>query len=959
MKKIMLFVFFVYSIVNNAQTPCNNGMAGSYPCNGYDLQSFIPFSTFNTSGGNDSWGWTDPDDGNEYAIMGLKNGTAFIDISDPINPVYLGKLPTHTSNSTWRDIKVYQNHAFVVSEAGGHGMQVFDLTRLRNVANPPETFTEDAHYDGFGSAHNIVINEESGYAYGVGADYNGGAHFINIQDPLNPIGEGGYAGSGYTHDAQVIIYNGPDTDYTGKEIYIGSNESFVTIVDVTDKSNPVLIANATYSNDSYTHQGWLTEDLKYFILGDETDELNFGFNTKTIVFDFSDLDNPQFDFDYFGTTPAIDHNGYTKNNKYYLANYTAGLTVLDISDLGNQNMSEIGYFDTYPSSNSAGFSGAWNVYPYFESGNIVISNSSGGGFFLVKSNASDTTSPTAVCQNITLELDENGLASVSADNIDGGSSDDVGITSFELNISTFTCNELGDNEVILTVFDAAGNSDSCDAIITVEDNILPSIIGQNITVNLEGNPSVTVAAEEVDNESFDNCSIVSLILTPDTFTSVGTFDAVLEGTDIAGNSENVTVEITIIDTVDSENPIAVCQNFTAQLDENGLASVSADNIDGGSSDDVGITSFELNISTFTCNELGDNEVILTVFDAAGNSDSCDAIITVEDNILPSIIGQNITVNLEGNPSVTVAAEEVDNESFDNCSIVSLILTPDTFTSVGTFDAVLEGIDDSGNMASVTVEITIVDFIDDEAPTAVCQDLTVILDENGEATISAESIDGGSSDNSGSYSVSIDINFFDCSNIGENEVTLTVIDPYENSDTCIAIVTIEDNMEPEINCPENQTLQAGADGTTILPDFVLNNEVTATDNCSENLIIIQDPIAGEAIGVGSNTITFETTDDQGNSSSCSFEIEVLPFLNNDDHYFINGLSIYPNPSSNLVTVNSKTDVLTSISIFDISGKQILSINTINSETKTLDISNFTNGIYFMTINSEVTKKFIKN
>ena len=658
MKKIMLLLFFVFSHINYAQTPCVNGMAGSYPCNGYDLQSFIPFSAFNTSGGNDSWGWTDPDDGNEYAIMGLKNGTAFIDISDPVNPVYLGKLPTHTSNSTWRDIKVYQNHAFVVSEAGGHGMQVFDLTRLRDVENPPETFTEDAHYDGFGSAHNIVINEETGYAYGVGADYNGGAHFINIQDPLNPFGEGGYAGSGYSHDAQVVNYNGPDSDYTGREIYIGSNESFVTIVDVTDKSNPVLIADATYSNDSYTHQGWLTEDLKYFILGDETDELNFGFNTKTIVFDFSDLDNPQFDFDYFGTTPAIDHNGYTKNNKYYLANYTAGLTVLDISDLGNQNMSEIGYFDTYPSSNSAGFSGAWNVYPYFESGNIVISNSSGGGFFLVKSNATDTTSPTAVCQNITLELDENGLVSVSADNIDGGSSDDVGITSFELNISTFTCNDIGDNEVILTVFDAAGNSDSCDAIITVEDNILPNIVGQNITVSLEGNPSVTVAAEEVDNESFDNCSIVSLTL-----------------------------------------------------------------------------------------------------------------------------------------------------------------TPDTFTTVGTFDATLEGIDDSGNMASVTVEITIIDFIDDEAPVAICQNLTVILDENGEGTISAESIDGGSSDNSGSYSVSIDINFFDCSNIGENEVTLTVIDPYENTDTCIAIVTIEDNMEPEINCPENQTLQAGADGTIILPDYV--------------------------------------------------------------------------------------------------------------------------------------------
>ena len=429
MKKIISLIFFVCSLINYAQTPCDNGMAGSYPCNGYDLQSFIPFSTFNASSGNDSWGWTDPQDGKEYALMGLNNGTVFIDISDPINPIYLGKLPTHTTSTTWRDVKVYNNYAFVVSEAGGHGMQVFDLTRLRDVANPPETFTEDAHYDGFGDAHNIVINEETGYAYGVGADYSGGAHFINIQDPLNPVGEGGYAGSGYTHDAQVITYNGPDTDYTGREIYIGSNESFVTIVDVTDKSNPVLIANATYSNDSYTHQGWLSEDLNYFILGDELDEQNFGFNTKTIVFDFSDLDNPQFEFDYFGTTSAIDHNGYTKNNKYYLANYTAGMRVFDISDLENQNISELGYFDTFPSNNSANFSGAWNVYPYFESGNIVISNYSGGGFFLVKSNAVDSTSPLAVCQNITVELDDNGTVTVTAETIDGGSSDNVGITS--------------------------------------------------------------------------------------------------------------------------------------------------------------------------------------------------------------------------------------------------------------------------------------------------------------------------------------------------------------------------------------------------------------------------------------------------------------------------------------------------------------------------------------------------
>src|SRR5690606_34884046 len=138
-------------------TPCVGGMADIYPCENVDLLSFIPLATFGSSAGNDSWGWTDSLDGKEYALMGLNDGTGFVDISDPVNPIYLGKLPTHTSPSSWRDIKVYADHAFVVSEAGSHGMQVFDLTELRNVVNPPVTFSESAHYPGFGSAHNLVI----------------------------------------------------------------------------------------------------------------------------------------------------------------------------------------------------------------------------------------------------------------------------------------------------------------------------------------------------------------------------------------------------------------------------------------------------------------------------------------------------------------------------------------------------------------------------------------------------------------------------------------------------------------------------------------------------------------------------------------------------------------------------------------------------------------------------------
>ena len=186
----------------------------------------------------------------------------------------------------------------------------------------------------------------------------------------------------YSHDAQVVTYTGPDSDYTGKEILIGSNENEVVVVDITDKADPQGISSISYNNVGYTHQGWFTEDEKYFVFGDETDELNFGFNTRTLFLDFTDLDNPQFHTEFSGPTPAIDHNGYVVGDKYYFANYNAGLNVLDISDIENENISQYGYFDTFPNNNDAGFNGSWNVYPFFESKNIIISGE--GGFTLVR-----------------------------------------------------------------------------------------------------------------------------------------------------------------------------------------------------------------------------------------------------------------------------------------------------------------------------------------------------------------------------------------------------------------------------------------------------------------------------------------------------------------------------------------------------------------------------------------------
>lgn len=370
------------------QFPCINGLAGGHPCDGYDLMSHISVEELGGSGaeGNDSWGWTDPETGKEYALVGTTTSAAFVDVSDPSNPIFLGRLPTATVNSLWRDIKVYNNHAFIVSEAADHGLQVFDLTRLRNVINPPETFTADAHYDGFGKAHNIVINEDSGFAYVVGSNtFSGGPHFVNIQNPTNPIAAGGYADDAYSHDAQVVTYNGPDADHTGKEILIGSNENEVVIIDVTDKNTPTQISRIDYSNIGYTHQGWFTENMEYFLLGDEVDEIDFGGNSRTLVFDFTDLDNPMFHMEYLGPTEAIDHNGYVVGNSFYIANYAAGMRVVDISNIASGVMVETGYIDTYIPNDGTDFNGAWNIYPFFESGNILISDIE-GGMFIARAN---------------------------------------------------------------------------------------------------------------------------------------------------------------------------------------------------------------------------------------------------------------------------------------------------------------------------------------------------------------------------------------------------------------------------------------------------------------------------------------------------------------------------------------------------------------------------------------------
>jgi choice-of-anchor B domain-containing protein len=382
---------------------CEDGKVGVFSCEGLDLEAYLPIREIGGGRGinvNDIWGWTDPRSGTEYALVGRDDGAAFVDVSTPTKPVFVGELP-HTDKAqvgTHRDIKVYKDHAFIVSDnAGDHGVQVFDLTQLRDVepSEMPVTFEQTAHYDKVNSVHNIVINTESGYAYAVGSNSGGrtcgGAlHMINIEDPTNPTfagcfndtPEGGKQDG--IHDSQCVTYNGPDQEYQGHEICLNSSRSAFTIADVTDKDNPKLIASASFPNYGNIHQGWFTESQRYFYMNDEGDEFTDAIkNTRTLIWDLSDLDNPVFS-EYKLSTKTSDHNLYVKGDRMYQSNYKSGLRILDISD--RENPTEIAHFDTQPfDKNQPGFQGSWSNYPYFESGIIVVSSIGEGMFVLTPS----------------------------------------------------------------------------------------------------------------------------------------------------------------------------------------------------------------------------------------------------------------------------------------------------------------------------------------------------------------------------------------------------------------------------------------------------------------------------------------------------------------------------------------------------------------------------------------------
>lgn len=417
----LLFTILLASCQHNTSTeeldytPCTNGKADKYPCKNVGLYSHLPITELSGDRLNDIWGWIDSETGKEYAILGMNNGVEIVDVTTPYAPKVIGQIPDpantsskspqfqahddgtgFTKNSPWRDVKVYKNTLYIVSEQSDYGLQIFDLTQLRNALKERSVFQNYLRYTNFGNAHNIHINSESEFLYVVGSTdgthcaEKGGLHILDIASPKIPEFAGCYADEmaggfttdGYIHDTQCIMYTGPDDNHHGREICFNSSEKSFLITDVTDKKHIVTISLSTYPGQGYMHQGWLSEGQDYFFMNDELDERRYHHNIRTYVWDIQDLEKPEMIGYYQHDTPGIDHNLYLENNYMYQANYTAGLRILDVSDPEPQDISEVAYFDTTPENETLTFKGLWSVYPWLSGDKIIVSDIDQGLFIL-------------------------------------------------------------------------------------------------------------------------------------------------------------------------------------------------------------------------------------------------------------------------------------------------------------------------------------------------------------------------------------------------------------------------------------------------------------------------------------------------------------------------------------------------------------------------------------------------
>jgi choice-of-anchor B domain-containing protein len=352
---------------------------------------------------NDIWGWTSPA-GEEYALATNSGGIAFVRVTDPENPVFVGRIASQNPGNIgnlWGDPATYRNFGYFTNEINPSPITVVDLEALDGLGPAPSADTDlpapTSFFSGGGylSAHNIQIHEATGFAYVAGVRLATGAannacgletpprfntliYDLNT-DPVNPNVVACVPDRG-EHDFYPVIYNGPDAQHQGKEIlfvFDGRDRTppvgekiggFTEIWDVSDKGNIQVLSRMRFPGLVFSHNGWTTEEQDYLFIGDEVDELvQAGWSatpsfaqpvenptnkpqTGTYIVDIRDLDNPALVERYEDGTVGLDHNFIVKEDKLYIASYTSGTRVLQIErdQDGTVGLSPFAKMDTEP-----------------------------------------------------------------------------------------------------------------------------------------------------------------------------------------------------------------------------------------------------------------------------------------------------------------------------------------------------------------------------------------------------------------------------------------------------------------------------------------------------------------------------------------------------------------------------------------------------------------------------------
>ena len=375
--------------------------------------------------------------------------------------------------------------------------------------------------------------------------------------------------------------------------------------------------------------------------------------------------------------------------------------------------------------------------------------------------------------------------------VDNGSTDPDGtIAGRSLSKTSIDCGDIGPNQVTLTVTDNMGSTASCTATVNIMDARPPVAECQNITVYLDANGEASIGPEDVDNGSSDNCGIASMNVVPNSFTCLNVGEPVevtLIVKDGSTNQRTCTSMVTVLDTV---SPVAKCQNITVLLDTQGIATIKASDLDNGSTDACGISILSIDQSVFTCTDVGENMVVLTVTDNNGNSSTCTSMVAVADNIPPVVKCKNISIQLDANGNASITVADIDDGSNDACGIASITPSKTSFTctDLGNNTVTLTVTDVNDNSATCNANVRVEDNIE---PIVKTQDVTVILDRRGNGRVTPNMIDNGSTDNCFIVDMWLEGQVaYDCGDEGVHEVQLKVEDQSENVGTGYAQVTVK-------------------------------------------------------------------------------------------------------------------------------------------------------------------------